>query len=203
VAVLGDALAAIMGRLLEDPERKLLAELWGWPCPRPLGASAAIPSLPPRALYWLGASPGGWVRGHRRRSGALLGHPEAAMRRNTRRPGRPSARIELVRNSGWYIPFWRKPKRAGGDAQSAEKPERRRKPRTRSDEELERVRSDWVTRYTRQVHALQVLGLSVGVPREEIQQRYRLLLAELEHAAPDDEQRRRLEDAYHTLNVES
>lgn len=64
------------------------------------------------------------------------------------------------------------------------------------------MRSDWVTRYTRQVHALQVLGLSVGVPREEIAERYRLLLAELQEAAPDDERRRRLDDAYHTLSAD-
>jgi hypothetical protein len=107
-----------------------------------------------------------------------------------------------VRNTGWYIPFWRKPKRAGSEAPPAERQERRRKPRARSDEELERVRSDWVTRYTHQVHALQVLGLSVGVPREEIAERYRLLLTELEHSPHDDERRRRLDDAYHTLNVE-
>lgn len=104
-----------------------------------------------------------------------------------------------MRNSGWYIPFWRKPKRPLGEATLFEGRERRRKPRSRSDEEMEHVRAEWVGRYTRQVQALRLLGLSVGVPQDEIDARYRQLLVEArgsEHAA---ERRRRLDDAYEAL----
>lgn len=107
----------------------------------------------------------------------------------------------LVRNTGWYIPFWRKPKRSPSEPPQAERGEKRRKPRARSDDELEHLRSDWVARYTRQVRALQVLGLSVGAPHEDVQLRYRELVAALADS-PDDEQRRRLDEAYRALRVE-
>ncbi len=107
-----------------------------------------------------------------------------------------------MRNSGWYIPFWRKPKRGAGDAALSERAEKRRRPRARSDEELANVREEWVARYTQQVHALAVLGLSVGVPRDELEARYQRLVAEL-NGQPDREERlRELREAYEQLRVE-
>ncbi|HWE60678.1 MAG TPA: J domain-containing protein [Chloroflexota bacterium] len=106
-----------------------------------------------------------------------------------------------MRNSGWYIPFWRKPKRPQGEKDQAEKPEKekRRRPRTRSEAELERVREEWITRYTRQVQAFRVLGLSVGTPQEEIKARYQELVADL-NGSPEVAMRlHQLQDAYETL----
>jgi len=104
-----------------------------------------------------------------------------------------------VRNSGWYIPFWRKPKRPQGDAAPFDGRERRRKPRARSDEELEHVRVEWVGRYTRQVQALRLLGLSVGVPQDDVDARYRQLLAEARGTEQAAERRHKLDEAYEAL----
>jgi hypothetical protein len=107
-----------------------------------------------------------------------------------------------VRNSGWYIPFWRKPKRQGSDGSATDRTESKRRPRHRTDDELDRVRAEWVQRYTDRVKAFGVLNLSVGTPPEEIMAQYESLLADLmsEPADPDQEDRRRvLQDAYETL----
>jgi hypothetical protein len=110
-----------------------------------------------------------------------------------------------VRNSGWYIPFWRKPKRPQSEAsQTAEKPEKperekRRRPRTRSEAELERVREEWVARYTRQVQAFRTLGLSVGTPQDDIEERYNALVARLNGSDETGEHLRRLQEAFETL----
>lgn len=109
-----------------------------------------------------------------------------------------------MRNSGWYIPFWRKPKRPQGEASQAEKAEkpekeRRRRPRQRSEADLERVREEWVARYTRQVQAFRTLGLSVGTPQDDIQARYNTLVTGLNGSEETGERRRQLRDAYDTL----
>jgi hypothetical protein len=76
-----------------------------------------------------------------------------------------------MRNSGWYIPYWRKPKKKGkADRASAEEI-------VRSDEELEAVRRRWIARYRRTVHALMLMGLSVGSNRSDVQARYEELRA--------------------------
>ncbi len=107
-----------------------------------------------------------------------------------------------MRNSGWYIPFWRKPKRAPGEQGQPERQEKRRRPRQRSDEDLERVRDEWVGRYTRRVQAFRVLGLSVGTPADEVDARYQRLASEAS-GAPDAEARLRdLREAYETLKRE-
>jgi hypothetical protein len=99
--------------------------------------------------------------------------------------GPPSARLALlptvgdVRNTGWYIPFWRKPKRTAQEQPSGERGERRRRPRNRSEQELDRVRDDWVRRYNAQARSLRVLGLSVGAPKADIEARYQALIGEL------------------------
>jgi hypothetical protein len=107
----------------------------------------------------------------------------------------------VVRNSGWYIPFWRKPKRPQGEASKAEKPdkERRRRLRTRSEAELERVREEWVARYTRQVHAFRTLGISVGTPQEDIEARYQELLSSLNGSDVAGDRVRQVQEAYETL----
>ena len=108
-----------------------------------------------------------------------------------------------MRNSGWYIPFWRKPKRVQGESQPAERTEkeRKRRPRPRSDEELERVRAEWVTRYTRQLQAFRLLGLSVGAPQAEISLRYHELVRAV-GASPDAGARlHALHEAFETLRL--
>lgn len=109
-----------------------------------------------------------------------------------------------MRNSGWYIPFWRKPKRPQGAAaqgEKAEKPEKekRRRPRTRSEAELERVREEWVARYTHQLHAFRTLGLSVGTPQEDIETRYQELVSRLNGSDDTGDRLRQLQEAYETL----
>ena len=89
-----------------------------------------------------------------------------------------------MRNSGWYIPYWRKPKKKG--KAGAEEI-------VRSDEDLEAVRQRWIERYRRTVHALMLMGLSVGSNRSDVQARYEELRAAGTIPARD------LEDAYQHL----
>lgn len=71
-----------------------------------------------------------------------------------------------MRNTGWYIPYWRKPKKKG-------KAEKNNAAETvRSEEQLEAVRQRWIERYRRTARALTTLGLSVGSNRTEVQARY-------------------------------
>jgi hypothetical protein len=107
-----------------------------------------------------------------------------------------------LRNSGWYIPFWRKPKQRQDDARPPDRPEKRRRFRQRSDEDLDRVRAEWVARYTGRVQALHVLRLSVGAPIEEIESRYQALVAESAGLPEAEERRRRLRQAYDVLKQE-
>jgi hypothetical protein len=92
-----------------------------------------------------------------------------------------------MRNSGWYIPYWRKPNKKGkaGKAGAEEI--------VRSDEELEAVRRRWIERYRRTVHALMLMGLSVGSNRSDVQARYEELRAAGTLPTRD------LEDAYQHL----
>jgi len=78
-----------------------------------------------------------------------------------------------MRNTGWYIPYWRKPKPKKG---KAEKPST--EDMTRSDEQLEAVRQRWIERYRRMARALAMLGLSVGSDRTDVQARYDALRRE-------------------------
>jgi len=80
-----------------------------------------------------------------------------------------------MRNTGWYIPYWRKARKKG-------KPEKNSPPNTeevwRSDEQLEAVRERWIDRYRRTARAFGALGLSVGSSRTEAQARYDALRAQ-------------------------
>jgi len=60
-----------------------------------------------------------------------------------------------------------------------ERVDRRRKPRARSDQDLDRIRDEWIGRYNARLHALGVLGLSVGTPKEDVVARYEALRASL------------------------
>lgn len=92
-----------------------------------------------------------------------------------------------MRNTGWYIPFWRRPKKKG----KAERPNAEQIIRT--DEQLEAVRLRWIERYRRMVRALNLLGLSVGSNRNEVYARYEHLRAAGSVPA------RELEDAFRFL----
>lgn len=92
-----------------------------------------------------------------------------------------------MRNTGWYIPFWRRPKKKG----KAERPNAEQIIRT--DEQLEAVRLRWIDRYRRMVRALNLLGLSVGSNRNEVYARYEHLRAAGTVPA------RELEDAFRFL----
>jgi hypothetical protein len=107
------------------------------------------------------------------------------------------------RNTGWYIPFWRKPKRALQDSGQSEKGERRRRVRSRSEHELDKVREDWIFRYNAQLRALRALGLGVGAPNEEIRERYECLRAELLGRPEESELLRELQSAYELLHPDS
>ncbi len=107
-----------------------------------------------------------------------------------------------MRNSGWYIPFWRKPKRAQPDAGQNERSEKRRRPRQRSEDDLDRVRDEWVSRYNSRAQALRALGLSVGTPTEEIDARYQSLLGEAANSPSAEERRAQLRHAYSILKQE-
>ncbi len=80
-----------------------------------------------------------------------------------------------MRNTGWYIPYWRKARKKG-------KPEKSSPSNTeevwRSDEQLEAVRERWIERYRRTARAFGTLGLSVGSSRSEVQARYDALRAQ-------------------------
>jgi hypothetical protein len=92
-----------------------------------------------------------------------------------------------MRNSGWYIPYWRKPKKKGrAERQGGEDVQR-------NEEQLEAVRHRWVERYRRTLRSLGVMGLSVGSNRAEVQARYEALRAA--GTVPE----RELEDAYRYL----
>ncbi|HVA90960.1 MAG TPA: hypothetical protein VNL71_14090 [Chloroflexota bacterium] len=83
-----------------------------------------------------------------------------------------------------------------------ERSDKRRRPRQRSDDDLDRVRDEWVSRYTARVQALRLLGLSVGTPTEEIDARYQSLLGELANSSSAEERRAQLRHAYSILKQE-
>src|SRR5437763_12731385 len=92
-----------------------------------------------------------------------------------------------MRNSGWYIPFWRKPKKKGKASKAGAEEI------VRSDEDLEAVKRHWIERYRRTVHALMLMGLSIGSNRSDVQARYEELRAAGTIPTRD------LEDAYQHL----
>lgn len=71
-----------------------------------------------------------------------------------------------MRNTGWYIPYWRKIKKKGKqDKPNAEAI-------ARSDEQLESVRRRWIERYRRTLRSLRIMDLSVGSNRADVQEHY-------------------------------
>lgn len=92
-----------------------------------------------------------------------------------------------MRNSGWYIPFWRRSKKKG----RSDKPDSVEV--ARSDEQLEAVRQRWIDRYRRTMRALSLMGLSMGSNRGDVQARYNALRGSGRISARD------LDDAYRYL----
>jgi glycine/D-amino acid oxidase-like deaminating enzyme len=121
--------------------------------------------------------------------------PDAGITRQARHHVGNSAR-----NSGWYIPYWRKPKRSLSDR--GERYDRRRRPRQGRERDVERVREEWVARYTDQVRALRMLGLSVGTPNEDIRRRYEQLRRELERQPDDYERLTAVIEAYNVVRAD-
>ncbi|HZS92701.1 MAG TPA: putative nucleotidyltransferase substrate binding domain-containing protein [Chloroflexota bacterium] len=93
-----------------------------------------------------------------------------------------------MRNSGWYIPYWRRSKKKGKAEQATGGGEVQR-----SDEQMEVVRQRWVERYRRILRSLRLMGLSMGSTRAEVRERYERLREEGTVPA------RELEDAYRFL----
>ncbi len=93
-----------------------------------------------------------------------------------------------MRNTGWYIPYWRKPtSKKKGKAEKNGSDEV-----WRNDEQLDAVRQRWVERYRRTARALNALGLSVGSSKIDAQARYDALRAQGRTS-------RDVEDAYRYL----
>jgi hypothetical protein len=93
-----------------------------------------------------------------------------------------------MRNTGWYIPYWRKPmSKKKGKSEKIGGAEV-----WRNDEQLDAVRQRWVERYRRTARALNALGLSVGSSKIDVQARYDTLRAQSRTS-------RDVEDAYRYL----
>jgi hypothetical protein len=93
-----------------------------------------------------------------------------------------------MRNSGWYIPYWRRSKK-----KAKADPATNAEDSKRSEEQMELVRQRWIERYRRTVRALRLLGLSMGSTRSEVRERYERLRDEGGIPARD------LEEAYRFL----
>ncbi len=87
-----------------------------------------------------------------------------------------------MRNTGWYVPYWRKPRKKGKPEREPQGQGREKNDQGdaseivngvyRSDEQLDIVRRRWIERYRKTLHALQVLDLSVGSNRTDLQASY-------------------------------
>ena len=107
------------------------------------------------------------------------------------------------RNTGWYIPFWRKPKRAQQDQGQSEKGERRRKLRFRGEHDPDRVLREWVGRYNAQLRALRALGLSMGTPKADIMARYETLRLDFQADPAKTDRLREIRQAYEVLRPDT
>ena len=63
----------------------------------------------------------------------------------------------------------------------------------RTEDDLLRLQKEWVERYRARVHAYQILGISLGTPLDEIEDRYRVLKARLPQG---DRRREAIEAAF-------
>jgi hypothetical protein len=70
----------------------------------------------------------------------------------------------------------------------------------RSEQDLDRVRDEWVDRYNARLRALNMLGLSVGTPKEDVAERYEILRARLAMQPDDAATIEALDDAYALLS---
>ncbi len=82
-----------------------------------------------------------------------------------------------MRNTGWYIPYWRKQRKKGKPDKPQKSDRTEQREVIRGDDQLEAVRQRWIERYRRTARALSVLGLSVGSNKAEVQARYESLRA--------------------------
>src|SRR5207248_1580143 len=62
----------------------------------------------------------------------------------------------------------------------------------RTEEDLQSLQQEWVTRYTERVRAHRLLGVSMGTPLEDVEESHRLLVA---HLLPGDPRRWKLDQA--------
>jgi len=91
---------------------------------------------------------------------------------------------------GWGVPFPKLTRRLGGFSQAAQG--------QRSEEDLLRLQDEWVVRYTARVRAHHLLGLSMGVPLDDVEERYHVLRAGLAAADP---RRRDLDVAFNLIQA--
>jgi len=93
-----------------------------------------------------------------------------------------------MRNTGWYVPYWRKSRKKGKPEREPQGlgKEKNGQGETseivngvyRSDEQLDVVRKRWIERYRKTLQALHVFALSVGSNRIDLQTSYDELKAQ-------------------------
>lgn len=64
------------------------------------------------------------------------------------------------------------------------------------------MRGEWISRYNARLHALSVLGLSVGTPKEDVAARYEVLRAHLILTSESADDLEVLDDAFELLQSE-
>jgi hypothetical protein len=77
---------------------------------------------------------------------------------------------------GWGVPFPKVSRKPTTFSQAINGP--------RTDDDLHKLQEEWVLRYKARVRAHRLLGLSMGTPLDEVEERYHRLIARLSPAEP-------------------
>ncbi|GAC1430549.1 MAG: hypothetical protein NVSMB65_04030 [Chloroflexota bacterium] len=91
---------------------------------------------------------------------------------------------------GWGVPFPKIARRSGGFTQAIHG--------ARTEEDLEKLRHEWIERYATRVQAHRLLGVSMGTLLEDIEERHHLLVARLPYGDP---RRDALNQALHLIQA--
>ncbi len=73
------------------------------------------------------------------------------------------------KGGGWGVPFPKVSRKPGTFSQAASGP--------RTEDDLLRLQAEWVEHYQARVRAHRLLGISMGTPLDDIEERYRMLCA--------------------------